>query len=126
MSERVLIDNSDSPKFRISKPGKDVSSSDMTDFILREDNVTYYPFFTGSHTFTGSGSATISLPDDFPGLPVAVIKTSDNRLACVRNVTGPSGPYATVSKDGSSITLHNDGVARTITCFVFGNTLETD
>lgn len=119
MSQRVLLDAANG-EFRISRPGKDVSSTDPRDFIFREDMATYWPLYTGSAT-VGSGNTTtnVTLPAAVTGLPFIVLKCSDGALPSGPDTNG-HGIFALIAQNGSSMTIYSNG-ARTITYFVFGN-----
>lgn len=119
MTQRVLFDAANG-EFRISRPGKDVSSTNVRDFIFREDSNTYWPLFTGSVT-VGSGNSTnsVSLPAAVSGLPFILLKCSDGAMPIGPDPSG-HGIFALISSGGNSMTIYSNG-ARTITYYVFGN-----
>ena len=120
MVQRILIEGGASPKFRISKPGKDVSSStSFDDFVIREDAKSCWPRQVVNLAFTGSGSQNISLSPAPSRAPLVLMKSSDN------TVCGFGNYWARLNRQRTTLTVvSNRGVARTITVYIFGNEIE--
>lgn len=113
MTERLKIGiQGGNPVFRISKPGFDVSSTDLSKFILREDSYTYHPVISGSRTFSGNGSINVGVS----GLgvpPFIILKSSDNALPTYWDY------WAKLNSALDTLTIVNErNVARTITFFI--------
>jgi len=115
MTDRILIEGGSSPKFRISRPGKSVTSTDLSDFLLREDRETYRNYTSGSVAFGGSGTSTVSL-SGFSRPPLVMLRSSDNTIPAQEDY------FATISSDLTVLTIHNRrSVSRTIYYAVFAN-----
>lgn len=109
---------SGSPVFRISKPGKDVSSANIADFVLREDSNTLRPATTGNAVFSGSATINISLSSfGFAAPPYVTLDSSDQFAPHFFDY------YAKLNDTFTTLSIVNvRNIARTITYFVFANT----
>lgn len=115
MPERVLIElDGSTPKFRVSKPGKSVFFTDLSDFLIREDIECYRGALNGSRSFTGAGQTDVSVSAIVP--PVYVSLRSSDELPPTH------GTYYVWIINNTTMRIFNaDGVARTIYYSVFGN-----
>lgn len=101
MVDRIWLQG-DPLRFRVTKPGKDVTSGDMNDFVLHEEMDVCAPFVSGSVTFAGGGSILVSLGHTFSHPPLIILKRADNRPIT------PTGPlFARMQSDGASMRIHN-------------------
>ncbi|MER9176300.1 hypothetical protein NKH72_22230 [Mesorhizobium sp. M0955] len=121
MVDRIFLgfDVGGQPIFRLTKPGKDISSTDPEDFILTETSETFRPAMQGFVTFTGSGSISVDISSfDFTDPPYILLKDS------LDYVPGYYDYFAKLTNDLSSFSITNRrGLARTVDYKVFGNTM---
>ncbi|PBB93207.1 hypothetical protein CK215_04325 [Mesorhizobium sp. WSM3864] len=120
MVDRIFLGYSaGNPAFRLTKPGKDISSTDPEDFILTETSFTLRPALASTATFTGNGSQTFDLSSyGFTNPPVIILKSSDGSMASFFDY------YAKVNNALTSLTISNRrNIARTISFYVFANEL---
>ncbi len=105
------------PIFRISKPGKDVSSAVLTDFVFREDTDTMKPALTGSVVFTTSGTQNINITSlGFAAPPYVILDSNDSYLPHFFDY------YAKLNNSFTTLSIINvRNIARTIEYFVFEN-----
>lgn len=113
MTERLKLGiHAGSPVFRISKPGYDISSTDLSKFILREDSYTFHPVISGSRTFAGNGSVNVGV-SGLSDPPFIILKSSDNALPTYWDY------WAKLNSALNTLTIVNErNVARTITFFI--------
>lgn len=121
MPERVLIElDGSSPRFRISRPGKSVFSTNVGDFLIREDMPVYRAFVNGSRSFSsGTSSTNVTIPS-ISG-PVFVVARASDGLAMGQQAQ--FGGYYVAMVNNTTLNIRNEGAARTIFYSVFGNQL---
>lgn len=118
MVDRIFLGfDAGSPIFRVTKPGKDISSTDPDDFICREDMETLRPVLQGTVSFGGSGTINIAL-SGFTAPPFVLLKASDNRMPHYYDYR------AQVNNSYTNLAIVNaQGRARSIDYYVFRNTM---
>ena len=115
-AERVLIEANPTPRFRVSRPGYSVHSTDESHFLIREDREGYRPSFVGSRSFGGTGTSTVGL-SGFSAPPFVVLKSSDLTVPARENY------FARVNPGLNTMTIHNRRNARTISYAVYATTI---
>lgn len=110
--ERVLIEGGNNPKFRVSRPGYSVQSSDLSHFLLREDRPTLRPALTGSIAVSGQSNTNVSLPG-YASAPFVVLKRSDNRPPAFDSY------FASLNGAHTTMTIHNTRGSGTISYAVY-------
>lgn len=102
MPERILIQASSPFRFRVSKPGKSCSSTNMADYILHEDMDVCVPFLKGTVNFAGAGNILVNFGKTFTQPPMIILKRGDNRPVL------PTGPlFARLQSNMSSMRIYN-------------------
>jgi hypothetical protein len=121
MVDRIFLgfDGSGNPIFRLTKPGKDISSTDPEDFILTETTETLRPAIAGSKVFTGNGNQTFDVSSfGFTDPPFVLLNCSTGSPAAYYDY------YAKINNSLTTLTIFNRrNIARTIYWYVFRNTL---
>lgn len=118
MVDRILLDfSTGTPLFRISRPGRDVSSTNPNDFLLTETSLTFRPYLSGSVAFGGAGTSDVPI-SGFSASPIGILKCSDGTVAHPLNYFG-----RILGSSFSTLRLTNNGGARTIYYWLFANTL---
>jgi hypothetical protein len=102
MVERILIQTSAPFRFRVSKPGKSCSSTDMSDYILHESMEVCAPYTSGSVNFAGAGNILVNFGKVFSAPPMIILKRGDNRPVLA---TGPL--VARLQSNMSSMRIYN-------------------
>lgn len=118
MTDRIYLGYSGgNPIFRLSRPGKDISSSDIADIVLREDSLTFRPSLSGTKIFAGNGSQSVTL-SGFSAPPYVMLKSNDSFPPHFFDY------YAKLNDAFTSLSIVNvRNIARTITYYVFQNTM---
>lgn len=124
MPDRVLIElEGSSPRFRISKPGKSVFSTNVGDFLVREDMPVYRSFFNGSQAMS-AGTSTVNVTVPNVDGPVFVVARSSDGLSMGRQqgvLTHFVGSYFVSLINNTTLNIRNYGDARTVFYSIFGN-----
>lgn len=120
MAGRVLFQrgNSETPfKFRVSKPGKDVDSTDLFDFILHEGVGVVAPYVSGSAQVPAWSNVLIPFGRTYaePALimlkPQGVVAYQTQFEACIQS-------------NMSSMRIYNKtGTSRFVTYYVYWNSI---
>ncbi|MBC7280046.1 hypothetical protein [Hoeflea sp.] len=81
MTDRIMF-GSNGSKFvaRVSKPGVDVSSTNLADFVLHEDFTTLIPVARGTVTLGVGASTSFTLPSIIGKHPFVVLKSDEGIL----------------------------------------------
>jgi len=113
MTDRMVLGiQGGSPVFRITKPGYDISSTDISKFIIREDSFTFHPVISGSRTFTGNGTVNVGV-GGLSEPPFIILKSSDDALPTYWDY------WAKLNSALNTLTIVNErNVSRTISFFV--------
>ncbi|MCY0146146.1 hypothetical protein OEG84_25020 [Hoeflea sp. G2-23] len=122
MNDRVMFGNNGS-KFvaRVSKPGKDVASTDLADFSLHEDFSTLIPIARGTTTLATGASTSFTLSSIIGKHPFVVMKSSDGILPVAPYLNFYRGTYyLRVIPTTGVCTLYNEyATSLTITYAIF-------
>lgn len=121
MVGRVLLQrgNAQTPfKFRVSKSGKDVDSTDLYDFILHEGIGVVAPYVTGSAQVPAWGSVLIPFDRTYSQPALIMMKPSNG-------VVGYQLQFeARIQSDMSSMRIYNKtGTSRYVTYYVYWNSI---
>lgn len=124
MVERVLIElDGNTPRFRVSRPGKSVFSSNPGDFLIREDIPVYRAAVHGQRSFAGTGNIDVPI-SGIAGPCFVVARSSDLTPPGFQPpVSGPADPgfWYTCLISNTLLTIRNFNTERTIYFSVFGN-----
>lgn len=114
MPDRLFVGLSGSnPIFRISKPGRSVHSSNIEDFLFREDREVFRGHTSGSWASGGTGTADTGVS----GVGQIVYVS----LRCSDGTAPAHDNYFAVLINPTTLRLVNRRGARTIHFSVFGN-----
>lgn len=121
MAGRVLFQrgNAETPfKFRISKPGKDVESTDLYDFVLHEGIGTVAPYITGSAQVPANGNVLIPFGRTYAQPALIMLKPSNGIVAYQTQFE------ARIQSNMSSMRIYNKtGTSRYVTYYVYWNSI---
>lgn len=121
MAGRVWLQrgNSGQPfKFRVSKPGKSVDSTDKFDFILHEDIGVVAPYVSGSASVPAYSNVLIDFGRVYPDPALIMLKPSGGLVAIITQFE------AKIQQDMSSMRIYNKtGTARSVTYYVYWNSI---
>ncbi len=96
--DRVIFGNNGSQFVaRVSKPGKDVSSTNLEDFSLHEAFSTLIPIARGTVTLVTGASTSFTLSEIIGKHPFVVLKSDEGIL--------PIAPYSTYLRGGYYLNL---------------------
>lgn len=111
--------NSGQPfKFRVSKPGKSVDSTNKFDFILHEDIGVVAPYVSGSASVPAKSNVLIDFGRTYPDPALIMLKPSGGLVAIISQFE------AKIQKNMSSMRLYNHtNTARQITYYVYWNSI---
>lgn len=121
MVGRVLFErgNESSPfKFRVSKPDKDVDSTDLFDFILHEGIGVVAPYVTGSAQVPARSNVLIPFDRTYSQPALIMLKPSNG-------VVGYQTQFeARIQSNMSSMRIYNHtGASRFVTYYVYWNSI---
>lgn len=121
MADRVLFRRGASGqpfRFRVSKPGKDVSSSNLLDFILHEGIPVIAPYVSGSTSVGANSNVLINFGRVYPNPAIIMLKPSGGMVAILSQFE------ARIQSNMSSMRIYNKtGTARNITYYVYWNSI---
>jgi len=121
MVERVHIRRNPF-RFRISKPGKSVDSSNLDDFIIHEGQGVIAPYITGTVTVPNEGNVLVSFGRTYSRPALVMLKCASGVVAY------PYQVYAVIQPDMASMRIYNTrlGAAQTVTYYVYWNSIGGD
>lgn len=121
MVGRVLLQRGNGVKpfkFRISKPTKDVDSTDYNDFILHEGIGTVAPYITGSAQVPAYSNVLIPFGRTYVKPAMILIKPLDGTVAHHTQFE------ARIQSNMSSMRIYNKtGTSRYVTYYVYWNSI---
>ncbi|WP_075655076.1 hypothetical protein [Pseudochrobactrum sp. B5] len=118
MAGRVLFQRGANFKFRISKPGKDVDSTDLFDFVLHEGIGTVAPNVTGSVQVPANSNVLIPFGRTYQQPALIMLKPSDGVVAFLSQFE------ARIQSDMASMRIYNKtGTTRYVTYYVYWNSI---
>lgn len=102
---------------RVSRPGKDVRSTNPDDFLLREDSITMRPSPYSGYIDVGVGGTYDIGIGGFSANPFIMLSCNDGSLPQTFNYYGK-----VVGTTFSTLRIFNKGGARRIFYNIYGNT----
>lgn len=121
MVGRVLFQrgNTETPfKFRVSKPGKDVDSTDLYDFILHENVGVVAPYVTGSAQVPAGSNVLIPFGRTYAAPALIMLKPSGGMVAFYTQFE------ARIQSNMSSMRIYNHTSASNfVTYYVYWNSI---
>lgn len=121
MAGRVLFERGDgvSPfKFRVSKLGKDVNSTDLYDFVLHEGVGVVAPYVTGTITVGANSNALINFGRTYTQPALILLKPANGIVAYQTQFE------ARIQSNMSSMRIYNKtGSSRSVTYYVYWNSI---
>lgn len=113
----VLIKKGPDFKFRVSKPGKSVDSSDLNDFIIHEKLGTAAPYITGSAQVPAYSNVYIPFGRTY-AQPALILLKPQNVVAYHTQFE------ARIQGDMASMRIYNHtGTSRYVTYYVYWNSI---
>jgi len=120
MVERVHIRRNPF-RFRISKPGKSVDSTDLNDFIIHESLGVIAPYITGTVTVSANSNVLVSFGRTYSRPALTMLKASNGY------VQDRLQYYCEIQSDLASMRIYNKtSMSLTITYYVYWNSLGGD
>lgn len=101
---------------RVSRPGKDIRSTNDDDFLFKEDSISMRPSPYSGYIDAGTGTYDIGI-GGFIANPLILLRCSDGTLAQTFNYYGK-----VVGTTFSTLRIFNKGGARRIFYNIYGNT----
>ena len=105
-------------KFRVSKPGKSVDSTDLFDFIMHEDIGTLAPYVTGSVQVPAHSNVLIPFNRTYDEPALIMLKPSGGLVAFISQFE------ARIQANMASMRIYNKtGTSRYVTYYVYWNSI---
>jgi hypothetical protein len=101
---------------RVSRPGKDIRSTDENDFLFRDDSISMRPSPYSGYIDAAPGTYDIGI-GGFSANPLILLSCSDGTLAQTFNYYGK-----VVGASFSTLRIFNKGGTRRIFYNIYGNT----
>lgn len=121
MAGRVLFQRGDATtpfKFRISKPGKDVDSNQLLDFVLHEGVGVVAPYVSGSAQVPSGGNVLINFGRTYAEPAMIMLKPANGRVAFYTQFE------AKIQQNMSSMRIYNYTSQTTaVTYYVYWNSI---
>lgn len=118
MVGRVLLQKGANFKYRISKPTKDVGSTNLYDFVLHEGVGTIAPYVAGSAQVPANGNVLISFGRTYTQPALIMLKPAGGVVAYQTQFE------ARIQSNMSSMRIYNKtGTARAVTYYVYWHSI---
>lgn len=118
MQGAVFLRRGPNLRFRIAKPGKDVDSTNLYDFVLHEQVGTLAPYITGSAQVPAHSNVLIPFGRTYAQPALIMLKSSGGIVAYQTQFE------ARIQSDMSSMRIYNKtGTSRYVTYYVYWNSI---